>query len=164
MDDEFLIVNDVLIRLWEHRIRGNHLSIHMISDSWTTQKENVQKFVWNISIISIYGLVHFHQNTKQIFVEFPVTKDTKPSNNTNYSSWSALTSSVKTSMLKSYPSHVLVLISNEVDGSNLTFSPLKSLCKLMGSHKSPNNTVMRDSVLVIVWWNDDTLEFFPNQP
>ncbi len=24
-----------------------------------------------------YGLVHFHQNTKQIFVEFPVTKDTK---------------------------------------------------------------------------------------
>ncbi len=50
----------------------------MISDSWTTQKENVQKFVWNISIISIlYGLVHFHQNTKQIYVEFPVTKDTK---------------------------------------------------------------------------------------
>jgi hypothetical protein len=49
----------------------------MISDSWTTQKEHVQKDVWNISIISIYGLVHYHQNTKQIFVEFPVTKDTK---------------------------------------------------------------------------------------
>jgi hypothetical protein len=49
----------------------------MISDSWTTQKENVQKFVWNFSIISIYGLVNFHQNTKQTFVEFPVTKDTK---------------------------------------------------------------------------------------
>ena len=39
--------------------------------------ENVQKFVWNISIISMYGLVHYHQNTKQIFPDFPVTKDTK---------------------------------------------------------------------------------------
>ncbi len=77
VDDEFLIVKDSLIRLWEHRIRGNHLPIHLISNSWTTRKEHVQKFVWNISIISIYGLVHYHQNTKQIFVEFPVTKDTK---------------------------------------------------------------------------------------
>jgi hypothetical protein len=77
VDDEFLFVKDGSIRLWEHWIRGNHLAIHMISDSWTTQKENVQKFVWNISIISIHGLVHFHQNMKQIFVEFPVTKDTK---------------------------------------------------------------------------------------
>ncbi len=77
MDDEFLFVKDSLIRLWELRIRGNHLPIHMISDSWTTRKEHVQKDVWNISIISIHGLVHYHQNTKQIFVGFPVTKDTK---------------------------------------------------------------------------------------
>ncbi len=52
------------------------MPIHMISDSWTTRKEHVQKAVWNISI-SINGLVHYHQNSKQIFVEFPVTKDTK---------------------------------------------------------------------------------------
>jgi hypothetical protein len=49
----------------------------MISDSWTTQKEILKKFVWNILIIFINGLVHFHQNTKQIFVELPETKDTK---------------------------------------------------------------------------------------
>jgi hypothetical protein len=49
----------------------------MISDSWTTQKEHVQKDVWNFSIISIYGLVHYHQNTKQVFPDFPVIKDTK---------------------------------------------------------------------------------------
>jgi hypothetical protein len=78
VDDDFLFVKDSSIRLWELRIRGSHLLIHMISDSWTTQKEHVQKDVWNISIISMYGLVHYHQNTKQIFVEFPVTKDTKP--------------------------------------------------------------------------------------
>jgi hypothetical protein len=77
VDDELLFVKDSSIRLWEHRIRGNYLPIHMISDSWTTRKENVQKDVWNISIISIYGLVHYHQNTKQIFVEFPVTNNTQ---------------------------------------------------------------------------------------
>ncbi len=37
----------------------------MISDSWTTQKEHVQKDVWNISIIFIYGLVHYHQNSSR---------------------------------------------------------------------------------------------------
>ncbi len=75
VDDEFLFVKDGSIRLWELRIRGNHSPIHMISDSWTTQKEHV--LVWNISIISIYGLVHYHQNTEHFFVGFPVTKDTK---------------------------------------------------------------------------------------
>ncbi len=75
VDGEFLFVKDGLIRLWEHRIRGSHLPIHMISDSWTTQKENVQKFVWNTFIISKYGFVYFHQNTKQFFVEFSNTKD-----------------------------------------------------------------------------------------
>jgi hypothetical protein len=75
VDDEFLFVKDGLIRLWEHRIRGSPLLIHMTSDSWNTQKENVQTFVWNIFIISIHGLVYFHQNTKQFYVEFPETKD-----------------------------------------------------------------------------------------
>jgi hypothetical protein len=45
VDDEFLFVKDSSMRLWELRIRGSHLPIHMISDSWTTQKEHVQKFV-----------------------------------------------------------------------------------------------------------------------
>ncbi len=30
----------------------------------------------------------------------------------------------------------------------------------MVSNKSSNNTVMREYVLVIVWWNDNFLEFF----
>ncbi len=71
VDNEFLFVEDGSIRLWEHRIRASHLLIHMISDSWTTQKENVQKFIWNIFIIPMYGLVHFHQNTRAIFCRIP---------------------------------------------------------------------------------------------
>jgi hypothetical protein len=31
----------------------------------------------NIFIISIHGLVYFHQNTKEVFKEFPKTKDAK---------------------------------------------------------------------------------------
>jgi hypothetical protein len=77
VDDEFLFVKDGLIRLWKRRIRGPPLPIHMTSDSWNTQKENVQTFVWNLFIISIHGLVHFHQNTKKFYVEFPKTKDAK---------------------------------------------------------------------------------------
>ncbi len=72
VDDEFLFVQDGLIRLWEHRIRGSHSPIHMISDSWTIQKENDLRFVQNTFIISIHGLIYFHQNT---FVVFLVTKD-----------------------------------------------------------------------------------------
>jgi hypothetical protein len=53
VDDEFLFVNDGSTRLWENRIRGYHLPIHMISDSWTTQNKDFQKLV---------------------FVEFPVSK------------------------------------------------------------------------------------------
>jgi hypothetical protein len=64
--DRFLFVKYGLIRLWEHRISGSPAPNHMIYDSPTTQKEYVNKFFWNIFIISICGLVHFHQNTKQI--------------------------------------------------------------------------------------------------
>ncbi len=34
-------------------------------------------FFWNIFIVSIHGLVYFHQNTKQVFKEFPKTIDAK---------------------------------------------------------------------------------------
>ena len=37
----------------------------------------VKKLFWNIFIISIHGLVYFHQNTKDIFKEFPRTRDAK---------------------------------------------------------------------------------------
>jgi hypothetical protein len=66
----------------------------MISDSWTTQKENVQKFVLNTFNISLHGLVYFHQNTMQIFVEFPKTKDAITQKQHQQSFWNALTSSV----------------------------------------------------------------------
>ncbi len=86
VDDEFLFAKDSSIRLWELWIRGNHLPIHMISDSWTTQKEHVQKDVWNISIISIqadrgfakeecaqflYLIMHYCILNRKIHYEFP---------------------------------------------------------------------------------------------
>ncbi len=35
---------------------------------------NCPFFFWNMFITSIHGLVYFHQNTKQVFKEFPKTK------------------------------------------------------------------------------------------
>ncbi len=84
----------------------------------------------------------------------------KPSNNINDSLWSALySSSLMISMLKSYPSHVLVLFSDVMDGFRSSFSPHFSTCMLLASNKSSNNTVMRESVFDIVLLNDVSLEF-----
>ncbi len=38
---------------------------------------NCPNSFWSIFIISIHGLVYFHQNTKEVFQEFPKTKDAK---------------------------------------------------------------------------------------
>jgi hypothetical protein len=62
-------------------------------------------------------------------------------------------------MVKSYPFNVSVLFSNEMDGLGSIFIPQKSLCVVMASNKSSINTEMRDRVLVIVWLNDESLEF-----
>ncbi len=108
--------------------------------------------------ISMYGLVHLHQNTKQIFVEFSVTKDTKTLKQHQQFFLECIDLISEDVNVKVMYIHVSVLFCNEVNGSNLTFSPLKSLCKLMASNKSWNNTVMKESVFVIVWWNDNSLE------
>ena len=135
------------------------MQIHMISDSWTTQKEHVKKDVWNISIISIHGLVHYHQNTKQFFVEFPVTKDTKTLKQQQRIFLEYIDLISEDLNVKVMSITCISFLSNEVDGSNLIFSPLKSLCKVMASNKSSNNTVMRESVLVIMFLNDVSSEF-----
>jgi hypothetical protein len=62
-------------------------------------------------------------------------------------------------MSKPYPSHVLVLFSNVMDGLRSSFSPQNSLCMMMASNQSSNNTVMRESVLDIVLLNDVSLKF-----
>ncbi len=62
-------------------------------------------------------------------------------------------------MLKSYPSHVLVLFSDVMDGFGSSFSPQFSACMLTASNKSSNNTVMRECVVNIVLLNDVSLEF-----
>ncbi len=63
------------------------------------------------------------------------------------------------SMLKSYPSHVLVLFGDVMDGSGSSFLPTNTDYMLMASNKSTNNTVMKESMLDIVLLNDNSLEF-----
>ncbi len=85
------------LQMWHH--------VSLILDT------NCQKLIWNIFIISIHGLVYFHQNTKEVLKNSQKMKMQKPSNNINNSFWSALYSSLlMISMLKSYPSHVLFFL------------------------------------------------------
>jgi hypothetical protein len=84
----------------------------------------------------------------------------KPSNIINNSFWTALYSSLlMISMIKLYPSHVLVLFVDVMDGLGSSFSPTITACMLTASNKSSNNTVMKKSVLYIVLLNDVSLEF-----
>ncbi len=62
-------------------------------------------------------------------------------------------------MVKTYSFNGSVLFSYEMDGLGSICIPQKSLCMVMASNKSSNNTVMRDRVLVIVLLNDESLEF-----
>ncbi len=62
-------------------------------------------------------------------------------------------------MLKSYPSHVLVLFSDVMDGLGSSFSQTYTAYMLMASTKSSNNTVMKESLLDIVLLNDVFLQF-----
>ncbi len=63
------------------------------------------------------------------------------------------------SMLKSYPSHVLILFGDVMDGLGSSFSPTNTAYMLMASNKSSNNTVMRECVVDIMLLNDVSLEF-----
>jgi hypothetical protein len=47
-------------------------------------------------------------------------------------------------MLKSYPSHVLVLFGDVMDGLGSSFSPTITACMLNASNKSSNNSDERD--------------------
>ncbi len=53
--------------------------------------------------------------------------------------------------------------SNEMDGWGSSLLSLKFLCMMMASNKSSNKTVMRERVLVIVLFNDVSLDL-PYQP
>ncbi len=134
VDDEFLFVKDGLIRLWEHRIRGSPLLIHMTSDSWNTQKENVQTFVWNIFIISIHGLVYFHQNTKQFYVEFPETKDAITLKQHQQFFLECIDLISDDVIVKVISITCIGLYSNEMDGWG-SFFPIEFLVMLMASNK-----------------------------
>ncbi len=84
----------------------------------------------------------------------------KPSNIINNSFWSALYSSLlMISMLKSYPSHILVLFGDVMDDLGSSFSPTNTAFMLTASNKSSNYTVMKVSVLNIVLLNDVSLDF-----
>ncbi len=60
-----------------HLLQGHSTQLQMWHHISVILDTNCQKLIWNIFIISIHGLVYYHQNTKEVFKEFPKTKDAK---------------------------------------------------------------------------------------
>ena len=60
-----------------HLPQGHSTQLQMWHHVSVILDTSCQKPFWNIFIISIHGLVYFHQNTKEVLKEFPKTKDAK---------------------------------------------------------------------------------------
>jgi hypothetical protein len=121
-------------------------------------KRKCPKKFWNIFIISIHGIVYFHKNTKQIFVEFPV-KDAITLKQYQQFFLECIVLIIIDDVNVEVISNVSVLFSNEMDGLGSSFLLQNSLCMLIALNKSSHNTVMRERVLDIVLLKYVSLEF-----
>ena len=70
-------IDGQLTVLFSSAARTFHTAANVTSRMCHSAFKFVKQLFWNIFIISIHGLVYFHQNTKQVFIEFPKTKDAK---------------------------------------------------------------------------------------
>jgi hypothetical protein len=108
----------------------------------------------------MYGLVYFHQNTKEVFKEFPKTNDAKTlKHHQQFFLECIILIIVDDINVRNISiTCILVLFSDVMDGFGSSFSPTNTACMLTASNKSSNNTVMRECVLDIVFLNDVSLE------
>ncbi len=66
-----------LTLLFSSAARTFHTTANVTSCLYDSGYKSSNFYFLNIFIISIHGLVYFHQNTKEVFKEFPKTKDAK---------------------------------------------------------------------------------------
>ncbi len=152
--DKVQFIDGWLTLLFSSAARTFHTNATVTSHKCDSGYKLSKNLFWNIFIISIHGLVYFRQNTKEVFKEFPKTKDAKIPQTTSTIFLSALySSSLMILMLKSYPAHVLVLFNDVMDAFGSSFSPHFSACMLTASNKSLNNTVTRECAwyCVVEW-------------
>ncbi len=116
-EDKVQISNGWLTLLFPSAARTFHTTTNVTSRKCDSEYKLSKNLFWNIFIISIHGLVYFHQDTKEVFKEFPKTKDAKIlKQHQQFFLECMVVIIIMISMLKSYPSHVLVLFSDVLDG------------------------------------------------
>ncbi len=76
-EDKIQFVDGWLTLLFSSATRTFHTTANVISPKCDSGYKLSKNLFWNIFIISIHGLVYFHQNTKEVFKEFLKTKDAK---------------------------------------------------------------------------------------
>jgi hypothetical protein len=107
----------------------------------------------------MHGLVYYHQNTEEVFKEFPKTKDAKTLiQHQQFFLECIILIIVDDINVKVISITCIVFFCDLMDGLGSTFSPTNTICMLMDSNKYSNNTVMKECVLDIVFLNDVSLE------
>ncbi len=152
-EDKIQFIDGRLTLLFSSAARTFHTTANVTSHQCDSGYK-LSKNLFGTSSLFLYMVLFTSIKIKKKFLKNSrKPKMQKPSNNISVSFWSALySSSLMISMLKSYPSHVLVLFSDVMDGFRSSFSPHFSACMLTASNKSSNNTVMRESVVVLCCW------------
>ena len=76
-EDKVQFIDGRLTLLFSSATRTFHTTANVTSRKCDSGYKLTPKLFWNIFIISIHGLVYFHQHTKEVFKELPKTKDAK---------------------------------------------------------------------------------------
>ncbi len=152
-EDKVQFVDGWLILLFSSAARTFHTTANVTSRKCDSGYK-LSKTIFGTSCLIPYMVLFTSINIQKKFLKNSrKPKMQKPSNIINDSFWTALYSSLlMISMLKSYPSHVLVLFSDVMDGLGSSFSPTNTACMLMASNKSSITQWWKRVCLILCCW------------
>ncbi len=124
-----------------HLLQGHSTQPQMWHHVCVILDTNCPNLYLNIFITSTHGLVYFHQNTKEVFKELPKTKDTiSLKQHQQFFLECIILIIIDDINVKVISITWIGLFSDVMDELGPSFSPRNSLCMLMASNKSSNNT------------------------
>ncbi len=127
------------LQMWHH--------ISLILDT------NCKKTYLNIFIISIHGLVYFHQNTKEVFKEFPKTEDAKTlKQHQRFFLECIILIIVDDINVKVISITSIVFFGDLMDGLGSSFSPTNTACMLTASNKFQITQWWKRVCLILCCW------------
>ncbi len=143
-----------------HLQQGHSTQLQMRRHIHVSLCKQCPKAFWNIFIISIHGLVYFHQNTKQFFVEFVETNNAITLKQHQQFFLECIVLIIVDDVNVKVISITWISFIQWCEGwFRVLFFTTEFLVYVDGFKQISHNTVMRERVLDIVLLNDVSLEF-----